>query len=479
MSGVVYESLRPWCYTSLLADGSNSIASIGINVFINSTHLVHRCTNSTSIDYQDHRILFTLEYWLSWNASEVSVILCEPKHSLTRRIVTNITNDVGVHDSLRITGPIIETLDMGIQPFKMTQRILNRGSSAEWTADLPGFKWSMWFTMLNATQPQNSLSNFRNTSLVIELPKRVWQGLAAYVVKQEYTYPTNQTTSGTIMSAQGRICVQMLPLRLLEALMALLFLSCIGLCFLQPAALHRDPTSLGGHVMILARSSGLVQLLESHGAASKKTLRSNLSGFLVSYSQHLPPDSPAIALQQSCQGEEKLASDYHGLQEWWCPISVRWWFRVCVLVATLGIMVALEVLFHISARRNGLGDVSLDDYSKYMWTLLPTSVLAVVGLLFSMIDSTARTLHPFQLLRKGGVTLAEIIYDPARQVSLMAVIRAAWKRHFPLLWAILPGLLAPVLTVVTSGLYTVVPIPWTYKTELQLKRLVWPREPHH
>lgn len=323
--------------------------------------------------------------------------------------------------------------------------------------------------MLNATQPQNSLSNFRNTSLVIELSKRVWQGLAAYVVKQDYTYPLNQTTIGTVRSAQGRICVQELPLRLVEAFMALLSLSGIALCFIQPGTFHRDPMSLGGHVMILSRSSGLTPLLESHGAASKKTLRSNLSGFLASYSQHLPPDSPAIALQQSCQDEEKLAADCHGLQKWWCPISVRRWFRVCVLIATLGIMVTLEVLLHTSTQLNGLGNVSLDGYSKYTWTLLPTSVLAVIGILFSMIDSTARTLHPFQLLRKGGVTLAEILHDPALQVSLMAVVRAAWKRHFPLLWAILPGLLAPVLTVVTSGLYTVVSVPWTYETELQLK----------
>lgn len=120
ISDMVYEGLKPWCYTSLLSDAYNSIASLGTNVFINLTQVVHRCTNSTSIDHGDHRILFTSEYWLSWNESEVLILLCEPKHSLTSRTVINITNDAGVHDDLRITGPIAETLDMGIQPFKMS-----------------------------------------------------------------------------------------------------------------------------------------------------------------------------------------------------------------------------------------------------------------------------------------------------------------------------------------------------------------------
>lgn len=85
-------------------------------------------------------------------------------------------------------------------------------------------------------------------------------------------------------------------------------------------------------------------------------------------------------------------------------------------------MIALEVLLQVSTRGNGLGNVSLNGYSKYIWTLIPTFVLALVGLLFSMVDSTARTLHPFQLLRKGQASLEDILHDPTRQVSLMAIV---------------------------------------------------------
>lgn len=467
------EKLKPWCYDSHdNYDASRVVAGGLLEEFLNLTQLVYECSDSTPREDQDHRILFTSESWISWNESEVSGFICKPNYSLTSRVVTNTTQDAGVYDNLNITGPITETLNMGLRPFNVTQNILG-SLGGEWAADVTDVEWNIWFAMLNITQPQNNLSSFRNTSLMIELSKQVWQGFAAYVIKHDYTYPSNQTLNGTTTSTQGRLCAQELPLRFMEALIALLLLSNVALCFLRPGVFHRDPTSLGAHAMILARSPDLMGLLEGRGAASKQALRASLSGILASYPRTHAPESPAIALQHFRTGSqkpvEKATAENGDLRKWWRPIPVRLWFRICILIATLGVMIALEVLLQVSSRGDGLGNVSLDGYLKYTWSLLPAFLLALIGLLFSLVDSTARTIHPFQLLRKGRASLADILYDPARQVSLMAVGRAAWKRHFPLLWAILPGLLAPVLTIVTSGLYTVVPVPWTYDAELQLQ----------
>ena len=477
----LYKKLRPWCYdnhvnydTSGSDDSSGSVAGGLLEEFLNLTQLVFKCTDSDSAsrENQDHGILFTSESWISWNVSEVSGFICKPNYSLTRRVVTNTTQNAGIHDNLNITGPITETLDMGLKPFNVTKKIL-RSLGGEWGEDIMNIKWNSWFVLLNATQPQNNLSSFRNTSLMMELSTQVWQGLSAYVVKHDYMSPSNQTVNGTATSTQGRLYTQELPLRLMEALIALLLLFSVALCFLRPGVFHRDPTSLGAHAMILARSPDLMGLLEGRGAAPKQALRASLSGILASYPRNHGPESPAIAIQQFQTGSEnpaeKAAADNSDQLKWWRPIPTRLWFRMCILVATLGVMIALEVLLQVSGREDGLGNVSLDGYLKYTWSLLPPFLLALIGLLFSLVDSTARTAHPFQLLRKGRASLADILYDPARQVSLMAVGRAAWKRHFPLLWATLPGLLAPVLTIVTSGLYTVNPVPWTYDAELQLQ----------
>lgn len=474
----VQEKLSPWCYVeppfsfsaeSPLASGnSTSITESPLRSLLNRSQVVLNCTNLAPIEDQDPRVLFAVDLWLSLNESEVSGFMCEPKYSFTRRSVTNITHENGVYDHLHIAEAITETLDIAIRPFNLTKEIVDKWGNG------------LWLDLLNTTEPQDSVSSFRNTSLTIELSKRVWQGLAAYIIKREYTHPSNQIVNGTAVLTQGRICVQELSLRFLEALISLLLLFSVALSFMRPGSFYRDPTSLGAHAMILARSPGLMALLESYGAVSEQVLQPSLSGILVSYTQRPFPKSLAIAIKKPQNYPENRAEDVttdeHQLREWWRPISVRWWFRICILTATLGFMIALEVLLQTSTRGNGICNVRLDGYTKYTWTLLPTFLLAVIGLLFSMVDSTARILHPFQLLRKGGASLADILHDYTCQWLLVAVVCATCKRHFALLLAILPGLLAPILTITSSGLYTAVPTPWIYDTELQLKDWFRPRD---
>lgn len=420
-------------------------------------------------------MLFTLGYQLSYNQWEVSGFMCEPKYSLTRRAVTNSTRNVGVQDSLSINRANVEILDTRLRPYNMTDKIfaslISLGTIQ--IVESPQTDGNLWYSMLHFRQPQNNFWSLRNTSVAIELSQSMWKEFAAYAIKKDYTSPSKETINGTATSTQGRLCVQDLSLRLVEANIMILLVLIVALCFLRPGVFHNDPTSLGAHAMILARSSGLMDHLEGYGVASKKVLRASLSGILASFPRHLPAESPAIALHRSGQGSEEMAEtpavDNSDSREWWSPMSVRWWFRMCLMTATLAVVIALEVLLQVSDREKGLGDVNLDGYLKYTWSFLPTLVLVLIGLLFSMVDSTARTLHSFQLLRKGRATVEDILHDPAHQVSLMAVVYAAWKRHFALLWTTLPGLLAPMLTIIGSGLYTVAPVPWAYDVELGLK----------
>lgn len=472
MPASLLENMRPWCRVPVNPDDTPQVAGGPLYEFVNLTQLIYKCTNSTSPEDREHRILFTLEYYLSSNESEISGFICEPKHSLTRRAVTNTTRDAKNQDGLSIAEAFTETLDIGITPLQMTNKVFTR---IEDSVEIPYMEWNWWYATLNASQPQKNLWSFRNTSLVTELSQRMWKALAAYVVKQDYTYSSNETIKGTATSTKSRLCVQELSLRLIEAHITLLLALLIALCFLRPGVFHRDPTSLGAGAMILARSPGLLNHLQDYGVASKQVLRESLSGYLSSLSQHLPPDSPAVAFHQfrECPKgmDEAMNStvDKSVPCDWWSPLSVRWWFRICLMTTILALVTALEVLLQLSNRVRGLGYVSLDGYLKYTWNFLPTLVLVLVGLLYSMVDSTTRTLHAFHLLRKGRATLEDMLHDPTRQLTFMAVVYAAWKRHFVLLCATLPALLAPMLTVIISGLYTVDLSTLTYDTELELK----------
>lgn len=462
------EKLRPWCE----AESGLSVLDVNFRYFVSGATTLVKCTDSSSLKDVDHRILLTSDYTLGSNESEISGSMCVPRYSLTRRAVTNRTQYVGHEDSLDIKGEIIETLEMGIPQALMTHIIVDTVVN-DWRLST-STNWTGWHAILNASQPQSDPAwSFRNTSLLIDVSKRTWKGLAAYVIKHDYTVPSRETIDGTSTSMRGRLCVQELSLRLVEAQITFLIALVVTLYFFRPGLLHRDPTSLGAHAMILARSPGLIDHLEGYGVESDKVLREYLAKHVASFSPRFLPESPAISLHHSRRllGEmaEKPTVSNNDTHDWWLPMPVRCWFRAFLMTAILAVVITLEVLLRVSSRENGLGDINLDGYLKYTWGFLPTLVLVLLGLLFSMVDSTARILHPFQLLQNGRATLKDLLHDPARQVSLMAVLDAAWRRQFVLLSATLPGLLAPVLTIISSGLYTAALVPWTYDAELELK----------
>lgn len=157
----------------------------------------------------------------------------------------------------------------------------------------------------------------------------------------------------------------------------------------------------------------------------------------------------------------QLSEDNTDEAKWWQPLPATIWFRITVFVSTLTVIVALEVLFQRSKKNRGLADAIVDGFQYYTWTYIPSSVMALIGLTFATADSTARTLHPFQVLRRGNAAFKEMLYDPACQLSLVAVIRAARTRQFALAATICTALMAPALTIVTSGLYTPTTVSWT------------------
>ncbi|KAL1622805.1 hypothetical protein SLS54_004825 [Diplodia seriata] len=469
-----WSTFEPWCYENHVTYGdSGSVAEGLLNEFQNITQHVYKCTNSTQIEEQEDRILITLDTWLSSDQAVTSGMMCEPKYSLTRRTVTNTTGSTGIEDGLNVSAEVKETLDLGNRPFNITSNVVKsmEGERPDGVFDIEA---NVWYTLLNTTQPQSSLRAFSNTSLAMELSQRVFPGYAAYTIKKDFMDASNETAKGMVVFTENRLCVQELSLRLMEALLALLTLLSIALCFVSPGVFHRDPRSVGGHALILARSPGLNKLLSGYGASSKQALKSRLSGYTALFPQQRSAKDAAIAVTPKDPTKSEVEPSNAGPDEleqrrWWHPIPVTWWFRSSLVAAAIGIIVALEVLLQSSEKHDGLGDVDLDGYQKYAWTFVPTLVMATIGLAFSMVDSTARTLHPFHLLRKGNVGFGELLYDPAGQVSLVAVGRAAWKRHFALLAIMFTGLLAPLLTIVTSGLYTAEPVPLTRNVSLQMR----------
>ncbi|GME31222.1 uncharacterized protein LTHEOB_12502 [Neofusicoccum parvum] len=455
----LWDEWEPWCYLSHSTYGlTNSVADGLLHELRDLMEIIYKCSNSTPPEDQEHRIFVTLESTLTGNETEMSGVIS------------------GNGDKLNITTEVKEELDLGIQPLNITAKLLT-SMGDEYPKEVVDFgaNTNIWFSLLNASEPQSNISDFRNTSLVAELSQRIWPSFAALAVKNDYKNPENETLSGTVTSSKGRLCIQELSLRLMEALLAVLTLLSIALCFLSPGIFHRDPGSVGAQALILARSPDLMGLLSGYGSSTKQALKSRLSGYIAYFPMRNSPENPAIEVTPKDPTKSTTAKpaepdeDNSDQSKWWHPIPTMWWFRICIILLALAVIIVLEVLFRLSGKNSGLADVDTNGYQKYTWTYIPTLAMASIGLAFAMADSTARTLHPFQVLHRGSASFKEILYDPAGQISLVAVVQAASKRHFPLMAIMFTGLLAPILTIVTSGLYIPVPVPWTRDVTLQMQ----------
>ncbi|KAL1616575.1 hypothetical protein SLS54_008310 [Diplodia seriata] len=265
--------------------------------------------------------------------------------------------------------------------------------------------------------------------------------------------PRSTATEGILTSTAGRLCVGNLALRMMEALLALLFFASLMLYLLYLHIPRGDFGSLLAHAAVLERSSDIVEILHDTGNLSLKTLQA----LLVKKEYSICPTTSSIrvATHDPHSSPESSASitGYADKQESWQPIAVMWKYRMTVIALSILATATLEVVYRYSLAHSGLADVSLESYQKYAWSFVPTLTMVVFGLAFGFIDSGARTLHPFQRLNKGGVDSDVLQCDPLGTITASATFHSLKKGHFSLATILLTSLLAPALTIASSGLY--------------------------
>ncbi|GME51181.1 uncharacterized protein LTHEOB_12502 [Neofusicoccum parvum] len=113
---------------------------------------------------------------------------------------------------------------------------------------------------------------------------------------------------------------------------------------------------------------------------------------LTSYIAYFPmrnsPENPAIEVTPKDPTKSTTAKtaepgeDNSDQSKWWHPIPTTWWFRICIILLALAVIIVLEVLFRLSGKNSGLADVDTNGYQKYTWTYIPTLTMASIGGLY-------------------------------------------------------------------------------------------------
>lgn len=391
----------------------------------------------------------------------ISLLLCTPGYSFRQASVTI------PYDNSK--PPIVEHPHNGrlsnfsaMEIFTMTAHALSPAfegqvlgilrkpsSSSELPVPLDNF-----FTMLNASSPRTALGEWHNLSALYATVTKSYSSFTAQLARAYFTAPSNKTMSGQIQGQQSRLIVRSLPLGLMIATIGIMILIGAILWHIAPrAVVPRDPTSIGGSALILTQNSAFLDIFVNTGHLDQLALSNHLkeSTFISHVSWH---ERKSQFLVSSLPAEQAEPSTARTEQGWWKPFATTNYFKLTILVIIVASIVVLEILYRLSTRPQGLGEVPSNKNVWYVWTYLPITVIIGIGALLSNYESTVRTLQPYVALRKGNQPARlSLFQDHLSALAPYRLVVSLINRQATISAATTAVLVAPFLTVVVAGLF--------------------------
>ncbi len=144
--------------------------------------------------------------------------------------------------------------------------------------------------------------------------------------------------------------------------------------------------------------------------------------------------------------------------KWIQPFILRRIGISLTILASIAAIIALEVLLSQSQQNNGLSSVNDDTSTRYAWLYVPVLVFLLLATLFNIMDFEIEFTESFHALAKGNCDAkSSLLWYPLRHVSLHATWNGLRHGRFALTAASFSAVLAPLLTIVVSGLFTAKP----------------------
>lgn len=288
-----------------------------------------------------------------------------------------------------------------------------------------------------------------------------YRAISALLMHMGLVQKDDSTAVGSAMVKEHRVVMVELPLRGMEVCLSL----CILLTICMIVTLPIDPIATwnAGYICsiaaVVANSTTLRSSLSGTGLISHKKLQHHLVG--KEYSTRETIKGTSIEIMDSCRRASQLKTEFRSKYHPWKPFPALIG-RIIIFILVLAAIAVLEALLHISQRNDGLGDASSgDDYQHYLWTIVPALIMVGISLLFGSIDFNIRCLAPYAPLSrpKGVIFERSMSLNFLDSLGLMNSFRSITSRHFAVQATTLATSAAFFLTIITSGLYSVVEVP--------------------
>jgi hypothetical protein len=160
-------------------------------------------------------------------------------------------------------------------------------------------------------------------------------------------------------------------------------------------------------------------------------------------------------------------------EKWWVPIHDL--TRVGILAIIVGVIAATELLHQHSEKNSGLMDIADSSLVRYAWQMVPAIVAMAMFMLVGLVDYATRLIQPFQMLKRGNAPAERTIQvNYLSCLAPAAVIKGFRNRHFGVIFSATAVLIAPLLTIVSSGLFFPATLQLTAATSFHVSSTVDP-----
>jgi hypothetical protein len=290
-----------------------------------------------------------------------------------------------------------------------------------------------------------------------------YRAMAAQIMHIGLAQKKQSTVQGSCDMTENRVMMMELPLRGIEACLAIAVLLAISMIVLVTRRIIAtwNPAHISTIAAVTANSEDFRDSLRGLGVASDKSVRAHLQG--QRYVSESTPQGTSIKTAKEGYEEPDIDKVAESKYVEWSPFPGSY-TRVAIFALVSAMIIVLEVLLHFSQINNGLGDVSaVNEYMHYLWTIVPALAMSGISLLFGGIDFNTRCLAPYACLKqkKGARFSDSMSVSFIDSWGLTNIIQSMRSGNFAVQATTLATGAAFFLTIIVSGLYSTIEVPFS------------------
>lgn len=406
----------------------------------------------------------------------VTTALCKPSYELLQFNVSVPSNINGSAQALSSPPPakkqILQSFPLGSLAMAVSD------STNRWDLGTGGVDYVLsatvptFFQLMSKKAGFQSIRNFMDPGLLISTGTEVFRGIAAQVLHEVVVQPANRTTTGSITYTEQRLHAKALSTGFMCSFLGLLVILSVAMIFIRPSfSAPGKPVAAFSAATILARSPELDKILSPLGHLGNEKLQQRLEDYRFR-ADHASGTDSGISIEPIQRNEEQTYDTHVTEQDQrqvpsWRPMASRTWFLVLAICLPLSVIASLEIVQHFSDVNNGFISVNKSSALAFA-TYIPSAVALGVAGLYSAMQMMTAIFAPFAPLKKGKANAKRTVeLSLIAQLPPHSLFLSLRTRNFAVAIALFGSFIGSFLTIIVSGLYSVIDVPIVQTVALQ------------